>query len=81
MWKEAAGDRERIASLTVGINPNAKPGFSLNSIAAGAVSVAIGENQHLKGKNKSTFHCQGTIGNASLTVDDRLLVEAGKIIK
>ena len=81
MWKKAAGDKERIASLTVGINPKAELGFSLNSIAAGAVSVAIGENQHLKGKNRSTFRCQGTIGNASLMVDDRILVEAGKIVQ
>ena len=78
-WIEAAGDKDRIASFTIGINPKAKLGFSLNPISAGAVSIAIGGNQDLKGRNKSSFYFQGTIERADLIADGQMLVKAGKI--
>jgi len=80
-WEKATGDRDRVSRLTVGINPHARPGFSLNPISLGAVSVAVGNNQDLRGRNKSTFHFQGSIRDANLVTDGRILVKAGKLIQ
>ena len=77
--RSAGGDKDRIASFTIGINPKAKLGFNLNPIAAGAVSIAIGGNQDLKGRNKSSFYFQETIERADLIADGQMLVKAGKI--
>jgi hypothetical protein len=66
---------------SLGINPYARLGFTLNPISLGAISVAIGDNQNLKGRNKSTFYFQGSIRDANLVADGRILVKAGRLIQ
>jgi len=79
-WEEAEGDKDRIACLTVGINPKVKLRYGLDAIAHGAISIGVGDNQDLKGRNKSTLFQQGTIGHASLTADGKTLVKDGRLL-
>lgn len=76
-WMNARGARDRIACISVGVNPKAALGFSLDPIVAGAISVGIGDNKDLKERNRSSFFQQGTVGHATLTVDGRTLVKDG----
>jgi len=76
-WEKSEGNKDRIACITVGINPKVKLRSGLDSIASGAISIGIGDNQDLKGRNRSTFFQQGTIGCANLTAGGKTLVKEG----
>ena len=79
-YDATSGDRDRIADLTVGLNPKAAFGFLINSIVSGAVTVGIGDNHTEGGKNDSNFHLALTLGNATLSADDRDLVKNGQLM-
>jgi aminopeptidase len=79
-WETASGDKNRISVLAIGVNPKAKLGYTVNEIVQGAVSIAIGGNEDLGGNNKHGFFYSGTVGTATLKVDDKTLVEQGKLM-
>jgi len=78
-WEQSTGDKDRIASLSIGFNPAASTGFTFNDVAAGAISVGIGSNEFNGGKNKSNFYFNGTLAGATVSVDDETIIRAGKI--
>ncbi|HYC11487.1 MAG TPA: aminopeptidase [Nitrososphaerales archaeon] len=78
-WEHATGDKDMIASLSIGFNPAASTGFTFNDVAGGGVSVGIGSNEFNGGKNKSSFFFSGTLAGATVTADDKTVVRAGKI--
>lgn len=79
-WELATGDKDKIANFTLGFNPAALTGYTLNDVAAGAVSVAIGNNEFVGGKNRSSFYFGGTLAGATIVADDTTVVKAGKIV-
>jgi leucyl aminopeptidase (aminopeptidase T) len=79
-WEKAAGDKDRIATLTIGVNPKAKPGYLENEIVEGAVGIGIGGNEDIGGNNKRGFNFSGTISKATLTLDGTTLIDRGKIV-
>lgn len=74
----AHGDKDRIGSLTFGINPNAEVGYLMNSIANGAVTIGIGGNSEIGGKNDSEYGFSGVISKATVEIDGREIVRTGK---
>jgi len=74
------GDKDRIASLAIGLNRKVKPGFLTSVIAAGVITLGIGDNRGLGGTNKSSWGFATMAANASLKVGDKTIVEAGKIV-
>jgi len=78
-WERAPGDKDRIASLWIGFNPKAEPGYTSNNIVSGAVSVGIGGNEDIGGRNKPGFNFVDTIVGATLKVDGKTLLEKGKL--
>jgi leucyl aminopeptidase (aminopeptidase T) len=78
-WHESGGDKDKIANFTIGFNPLALTGYTVNDIAAGAVSVAIGGNEGAGGKNKSPFYFMGTLTGATVAADGKTVVKAGKL--
>jgi leucyl aminopeptidase (aminopeptidase T) len=78
-WEKAAGDKDRIAMLSIGVNSKAKPGYLQNEIVEGAVGIGIGGNEDLGGNNKRGFNYSGTIGKATLTLDGKTLIDRGKL--
>ncbi len=74
----AHGDKDRIGFLNLGMNPNAKVGYLMNSIANGAVSIGIGGNEMLGGKNKSDYELAGTMSKATVELDGKEIIRNGK---
>ena len=78
-WEKAAGDKDRISLLTIGLNPKAKPGYLQNEIVEGAVGIGIGGNEDLGGNSKRGFNYSGTVNRATLTLDGSTLITRGKL--
>ncbi len=79
-WELSSGERDRIASVSFGTNPQAKLGFLQNTIARGAVSVGLGGNEFYGGTNKSAFGFESTIGAATVEADGKPIVRDGKLL-
>lgn len=76
----ATGDRDRIAAISIGLNPKAKLGFLHNPIVRGAVSVAVGGNEFIGGTNKSSFGFESTIQAATVEADGKPIIREGKLL-
>lgn len=79
-WARSAGDKDRIALFSIGFNPSAKTGYTINQVAAGAVSIGIGGNEEFGGVNKSGFYYAGTLTGADVSVDGELIVKKGELV-
>ena len=80
-YNKATGDKNKLGWLSIGINPYIKPiGFSCDDIALGAVSLGIGVNQIFGGNNKSNFSFGATIRRPTLSLDQEILIENGKLL-
>jgi len=80
VWEKATGDRSRFGWFGVGFNPAAKTGFLADGIASGAVSIGVGDNKLLGGKNTSTFGFQGTLNKSTVTINNQTIVTDGKLV-
>jgi leucyl aminopeptidase (aminopeptidase T) len=80
IFDRAHGDKDKIASLTIGLNPRVKTGFTTDRLAKGAVTIGIGSNTSIGGKNDSDYGLQGTLSQATVELDGRTIVENGRII-
>ncbi len=81
LFDNAGGDKDRIASLSIGINPAAKPvGYFTDELGLGVVSIGIGDNRTIGGSNRSTFGFSASLARATVKVNGQPIVEKGKII-
>ena len=76
----STGDKDRVAAVSIGLNPKAQLGFLQNSIVRGAVSVAVGGNEFLGGGNKSAFGFDSTIRAATIEADGKPIIREGKLL-
>lgn len=72
------GDKDRIAYFGIGFNPKAQTGYIVNNVAYGAVSVGIGGNEFMGGKNKPGFFHLDTVVGATVTADGKTILQKGK---
>jgi len=79
-WKAAGGDKDRIALFGIGFNPKAEPGYTSNNIVSGAVSIGIGGNMDIGGKNKPGFTFVDQVIGATVQADGKTIVKQGKIV-
>lgn len=79
-WNVAKGDKDRIGSLILGINPRARFGFNIDSLVRGAVSIGIGENRQLGGENNTDFSVAGTLGKAMVELDGAPIMKNGRYV-
>jgi len=77
-WEAAKGDKDRMGSLILGINPRARFGFNIDSLVRGAVSIGIGENRQLGGENNTDFSVAGTLGKATVELDGTPIMKNGR---
>ena len=77
----AKGEKDRFASLSIGLNPKATPtGTGLTDwIVRGAVSLGIGGNKDLGGENQTDFGWSGTLLGATVKVDGKTVIEKGQL--
>lgn len=78
LWEKETGDKDRIGWLTLGLNPKAKTGFLHSEIALGTVTVGIGDNRELDGKNESDYGCKFTATEPTVVVDGGTIIRRGK---
>jgi aminopeptidase len=78
-WEKSTGDKDRIGSFSIGFNPKAEPGYTVNSIAQGAVSIGVGSNSEIGGANKPGFFMLRTISGATVTADGKIVLRDGRI--
>ncbi len=80
LYDHATGDKDRIASLAIGLNPANKPmGFLNDELGLGVVSIGIGENRAIGGINQSDIEFSTAMAKATVRVDGKTLVEKGKL--
>ena len=79
-YEKATGDKSKVALVGVGLNPKVRTGFLQDSIAEGAVTVAIGGNDDVGGSNKTDYYYAGVITKATLSVDGNVIVKNGKLV-
>jgi aminopeptidase len=80
-WDSGTGDKDRIGYFGIGFNPKAEAGYTVNNVAKGAVSIGIGGNEFIGGKNKPGFFHAGTLTGATVVADGRTILRKGKIVR
>lgn len=75
----AKGHKERVGMVIFGLNPKMRPGFPQDAMAAGVVTLSIGYNEELDGKNETTFQFLAPLTGATVEVDKKTVVEGGKL--
>ncbi len=76
----ATGDKNRIGSFGIGINPKAGfMGYYTDQLVMGAVSVGVGANKEIGGQNDTTFNHFQTLSKATVDVDGTTLLAEGKL--
>lgn len=79
MYEGARGDKDRIGWLCIGINPKAKAGYYVNGIAQGAVTIGVGANKEIGGKNDSGLGFGATMTAATVKLDGKVIVKNGEL--
>lgn len=79
-WEASSGDKDRIGSFSIGLNPKAKFGFLSNVLVRGAVSVAIGGNEYEGGTNKLGYYFGQSLRGATVEVDGKPVVRDGRLL-
>jgi len=80
VWERGSGDKDRIGWITLGLNPKAKIGFIQSEIALGAITIGIGDNRELDGKNDSDYGCKFTATEPTVILDGETIIRRGKFM-
>ncbi|HXX88423.1 MAG TPA: aminopeptidase [Candidatus Acidoferrum sp.] len=80
LWEREIGDKDRIGWITLGLNPKAKTGFTHSEIVLGTVTVGIGDNRELDGKNDSDYGCKFTATEPTVVLDGETIIKKGKFM-
>jgi leucyl aminopeptidase (aminopeptidase T) len=80
-WESGTGDKDRIGYFGIGFNPRAETGYTVNNVANGAVSIGIGGNEYIGGKNRPGFFHVGTLTGATVVADGRAILRKGRIVR
>ena len=78
----ASGDKNRFGFIDIGINDQTKLPVGSGRVvwtAPGAIVFGFGDNRGFGGDNQSDFGFIAQIGVATLTVDGKPLIAAGKL--
>jgi leucyl aminopeptidase (aminopeptidase T) len=79
LWERETGDKDRIGWLTLGLNPKAKTGFLHSEITLGTVTVGVGDNRELDGKNDTDYGCKFTATEPTIVLDGKIIIKRGEL--
>jgi leucyl aminopeptidase (aminopeptidase T) len=81
MYRGATGDKDRLGSFSVGINPKAQViGLGgADELALGGVTIGIGYNKDFGGNNDTTVGYAQTLIKATVEVDGKPILQEGKV--
>jgi leucyl aminopeptidase (aminopeptidase T) len=77
-WEMARDNKDRIGSLILGINPGARFGYGVDSLNKGAVSISVGGNRDLEGRNNTDLTLMCSLSKATVELDGAPIVRSGK---
>ena len=80
LWESGTGDKDRIGYFGIGFNPKAEAGYTVNNVANGVVSVGIGGNEFIRGKNRPGVFVLDSIVGATVKADGKTILQKGKIL-
>ncbi len=74
------GDRDKIAQFTLGLNPKVDLiGYTTDELSLGTVTIGVGANKGIGGKNDSSFSFSGTVTKPTVEVDGQTIIVDGRI--
>ena len=80
LYRGASGDKDRLGSFSIGLNPNAKHmGITTDELVQGGVTLGLGFNRDIGGDNDTGFGYAQSLAKATIKVDGNTLVSNGKI--
>lgn len=79
-YEEATGDKDRLAAISIGLNPEVKYGFLQDDLAAGCVEIDIGDNSEWGGRNRSNFGFGARLSQATVTIGRKTVVNRGRLV-
>ncbi|HYS70960.1 MAG TPA: aminopeptidase [Thermoplasmata archaeon] len=79
-WQRAKGGKDLLAGFQIGLNPAAQTGYLQDYLVAGNAYVAIGDAEEFGGKSTTDFYLASTLSGATVAIDDKTVVERGKIV-
>ncbi len=77
-WEAATGAKDMFAQFALGLNPRVRTGFLQTYVAGGAVTIGMGENRSLGGKNESSYGFANSLGSATVEIDGKLVLDRGR---
>lgn len=80
-YRRAKRGKDRPSFLEVGLNPGVRSAPMLEEIERGTVTVGVGQNAGFGGKTDTDFLGYLSVRGAELSVDDRPLVRAGRLVR
>lgn len=78
-FEKATGAKDRLAAISVGLNPAMRYGFLQDDLVAGGVEISIGDNSEFGGKNKSSFSLAARLSQATVKVGRKTVVDGGRL--
>lgn len=81
--ENATGNKDKIGELGIGLNPKIKKAIgylATDEKIIGTCHIAFGENRFIGGKNVSDIHWDLLIKNATVVVDDKIIMKNGKFL-
>ena len=79
LYEKATGAKDRIAALSIGLNPAGKYGFLQDDLVAGGVEISIGDNTEWGGKSKSSFSFGARLSQATVKIGRKTVVDGGRL--
>lgn len=73
-------DAGRFAFFGFGLNPSLRHGFTQDDKVLGGVTLGFGSNESMDGKNVAVDQWWASIANATVRVDDTMIMDRGKLL-
>ncbi len=78
-FEKATGGKDRLAAISIGLNPAMKYGFLQDDLVAGGVEISIGDNSEFGGKNRSNFSLAARLSQATVQIGRKTVVDGGRL--
>jgi leucyl aminopeptidase (aminopeptidase T) len=80
VFEATQGDRDKIAQFTLGLNPKIDLiGYTTDELSLGTVTIGVGANRGIGGKNDSSFTFSGTITKPTVEIDGQTIMVDGRL--
>jgi leucyl aminopeptidase (aminopeptidase T) len=78
-WETATGAKDLFGMFALGLNPKAKSGFLQNPVVSGTVTIGIGDNRLLGGKNESSYGFANHLAHGTVEIGGTVVIDRGKL--